>query len=82
MEAERREFSKFPRSLKKFIYLVKGQTNCWNKTFFNLFLEASQILYMEQLESELEKILGFRNLQEKVRKRVLHLSIVQVVEFH
>ena len=49
---------------------------------FNLFLEASQILYMEQLESELEKILGFRNLQEKVRKRVLHLSIVQVVEFH
>ena len=57
-EAESREFAKRLRSLEQFIQTVKGQYKFWNRMLFNLFLEISQIWY-------LEKKIGFRNLQEK-----------------
>ena len=36
--------------------------------FFNLFLEISHINKLEELELKLEKLLGFRNMQEKLEK--------------
>ena len=44
--AESREFANFLRSLEQLIQVVKGQNNFWNRMFFNLFLEVSQIWYI------------------------------------
>ena len=69
-ETEGRESAKFLRSLEQFIQTVKGQkqflvTEC----FFNLFLEVCQISKKKNnYNSNLKKILGFRNLQETLEK--------------
>ena len=54
-------FSKFWRSLEQFIQTVKSQNNFWNRMFFNLFLEVSQIKF------KLEKIIGVQKSTGKVR---------------
>jgi hypothetical protein len=37
-------FKSFSQSLEQFVQTVKGQNNFWRKeSFFNLFLEVSQI---------------------------------------
>ena len=68
-EAEGREFAKFLRSLEQFIHIVKGQNIFWQQ---NSFLTCSWRFLisnkLEQLEFKLEKILGFRNMQEKLEK--------------
>ena len=58
--------SKFLRSLEQFIQTVKVHSGhvLVTECFFNLFLEVYDIL--EQLEFKLEKILGFRNMREKI----------------
>ena len=71
-EAEGREFAKFLRSLEQFIQTVKGQNNFWRQ---NAFLTCSWRFLMsnksEQLEFKLKKkILGFRNMQEKLGKAI------------
>ena len=49
--------------------VVKGQNNFWQQ---NAFLTCSWRFLtshkLEQLEFKLEKILGFRNMQEKLEK--------------
>ena len=67
LDAEGWEFAKFLRSLEQFIQTVEGQTNFWSQ---NAFLTCSWRFLisdkLEQLEFKLEKILGFRNMQEKL----------------
>ena len=76
-EAEGREFAKFLRSLEQFIQTVKGPNNCWQQ---NVFLSCSWRFLisnnLEQLEFKLEKILGFRNMQEKLEKLPTYLQII------
>ena len=66
-EAESQEFAKILRSLEQFIQTVKGQNNFWQQ---NAFLTCSWRFLIsnksEQLEFKLEKILEFRNMQEKL----------------
>ena len=61
------EFEKILRSLEQFIQTIKGQNNFWQQ---NAFLTCSwrflRYNELEQLEFKLEKILGFRNMQEKL----------------
>ena len=68
-EAEGQAFSKILRSLEQFIQTVKGQNNFWQQ---NAFLTSSWRFLisneLEQLEFKLEKILGFKNMQEKLEK--------------
>ena len=67
-EAEGQEFAKFLRSLEQFIQIVKGQNIFW---YQNAFLTCSwrflrsQIIY-NNYNSNWKKILGFRNMQEKL----------------
>ena len=68
IEAEDREFAKILRSLEQFIQTVKRQNNFWYQnaflTFSWRFLRSTKL---EQLKFKLEKkILGFRNMQEKL----------------
>ena len=60
-EAEGREFAKFLRSLELHIYSnsERSEKLLVTECFFNLFLEVSHIW---------KKILGFRNMQEKLEK--------------
>ena len=71
-QAEGREFAKFLSSLEQFIQTVKGQNNFWQQ---NVFLTCSWrfLIYnkLEQLKFKLKKILGFRNLQEKLENKDL-----------
>ena len=62
-EAEGREFAKFLGSLEQFIQIVKGQNN-----FRNAFLTCSwRFLRSKKSEQfKLEKILRFKNMQEKI----------------
>ena len=58
-EAEGREFSKFVRSLEQFIQTVKGQNNFWQQnTFLTCSWRFLRYNELEQLELELEKIVG------------------------
>ena len=59
---EGQEFAKFLRSLEQFLV-----TEC----FFNLLLEISQISKNRTIicNADWKKILGFRNLQEKLEKK-------------
>ena len=65
LETEGQEFAKILRSLEQFVQTVKGQNNFW---WQNAFLTCSwKFLISNKLEQvELEKLLGFRNMQ--VRK--------------
>ena len=51
---------------------MKGQNNFYflvTECFFNLFLDVYNLLdKLEQSEFKLEKIMGFRNMQEKLGK--------------
>ena len=62
-EAEGREFAKVLRSLEQFVRTVKGQNNLLVPGGF------SDIIKIDQLEFKLEKILAFRNMQEKLENR-------------
>ena len=64
-KAEGREFAKFLRSLEQFIQTVKGQNAFLTCSWRFLILSNK----LEQLEFKLEKnnkLLGFRNMQEKL----------------
>jgi hypothetical protein len=68
-EAEGREFANFLRSLEQFVRTVKGQ---------NLFLEVSQIKEIRtNHNSNWKKLLGFRNMQEKLEKE--YVIITQII---
>ena len=60
-KAEGREFANFLRSLEQFIQIVNGQnaflTCSWR------FLRSDKL---EQLQFKFEKLLEFRNMQEKL----------------
>ena len=66
-KAEGREFAKNWRSLEQFIQTVKGQNNFWQQ---NAFLTCSwRFVTSSELEhyiSNWKKLLGFRNMQEKL----------------
>ena len=70
------EFAKFLRSLEQFIQTVKGQNNFWQQNAFSTyswsFLMSDEF---KQLELKLEKILGFRNMREKLEKTFLLLLL-------
>ena len=55
------------RSLEQFILTVKGQNNFWCRNAFltcsRRFLRSNKL---EQVEFKLEKLLGFKNMQEKL----------------
>ena len=78
-EAEGREFAKFLRSLEQFIQAVKGQNNFLQQ---NAFLTCSWRFLihnkLEQLEFILEKIIVFRNMQEKLENFLLPLVKVML----
>ena len=66
-KAEGQEFPKFLRSLEQFIQTEKGQNNFLvTECFFNLFMEVSYTNHMNW-NSNWKKLLGFRNMQEKVK---------------
>ena len=73
--------SKFFRSIKQFIRTVKIQNNFW---WQNVFLTCSwrfpKSNESEQLEFKPEKLLGFRNMQEKLEKAV-NLPYLQKTDF-
>ena len=72
-EAEGQEFATFLRSLEQFIQTVKGQNNFWQQIAFLTFSWRFLTSYeLEQLEFKLEKILGFRNMQEKLEKEFIN----------
>ena len=73
-KAEGQEFTKLLRSLEQFIQTVKVQNNFW---YHNAFLTLSwRFLISNELEFKLEKILGFRKIQEKLEK---HVSTKQII---
>ena len=72
--ADGREFANFLRSLGQFILTAKVQNNFWSQ---NAFLTCSwRFLISNILELRLEKkILGFRNMQEKLEKVYLYIQV-------
>ena len=72
-EAEGREFAKVLRSLLRTICSISERTEQFLVTecFSNLFLEVYNKINnkLEQLEFKQKKILGFRNMQEKLEKK-------------
>ena len=63
-KAEGREFAKILRSLEQFIQTVEGQKNFREQ---NVFLTCSwRFLISNNLNSNWKKLLGFRNMQEKL----------------
>ena len=81
-EAEGREFAKILRPLEQFILTVKGQNNSWQQNAFLTcswrFLRSNKL---EQLEFKLEKLLGFRNMQENLEKTLsshLHINNIKL----
>ena len=66
-EAEGQEFANFLRSLEQSIQTERSEKCLVTKCFFNLFLENE----LEQLEF---KLLGFRNMQEKLENVKLVLK--------
>ena len=70
-EAKGREFAKILKSLEQFIQTVKEQFLV-SECFFNLILEVSQ----KNCNSNWKKILGVRNMQEKLEN-----TIVQIPDF-
>mgnify|MGYP001320089440 CR=1 FL=1 len=80
-EAEGREFAKFLRLVEQFIQTVKGQNNFSNRGFFNLFSEVSemQVYLIRTVRIQIgKKILGFRNMQEKLENSVFHNGTTQL----
>ena len=67
VEVEGREFAKILRSLEQFIQTVKGPKFFGNRVLFLTcslrFLISNKL---EQLNSNLKKLLGFREMQEKL----------------
>ena len=61
-KAEGREFTKILRSLKQVIQTVKGYRMLFER------VPGGFSYLIEQLEFKLEKVLGFRNIQEKLGK--------------
>ena len=59
-QAEGREFANILRSLEQFIQTVIGQN------IIHLFLEISNVSSIRTLIIQIGKILGFRNIQEKL----------------
>ena len=58
-EAEVQEFANFLRLLAQFIQTVKCHNIFWNRIFFNLFLEISQISYIRtSINSNWKKNIG------------------------
>ena len=53
------EFSKFLRSLEKFIQTVKWKNNFWNRMLFCLFLEISHKYLIHSNSLNWKQILGF-----------------------
>ena len=70
-EAKGREFAKFLRQLEQFIQTVKVQNNFLKQ---NAFLTCSWRFFrtnkLEKFEFKLEKIIGFRIVQEKLEKTI------------
>ena len=70
-EAEGREFEKILRSLEQFVRTVKGQNNFWQQ---NAFLTCSwrclRLDKLEILKSIWKKLLGLRNMQEKLENNL------------
>ena len=69
-EAEGREFAKILIPLEQFIQTVQGQNNFWLQNVFLTFPVGFSDLVINQnnYNSNLKKILGIRNMQEKLRK--------------
>ena len=73
-EAEGREFSKFLRSLEHLMQTVKSEQFLVTECFFNLFLKVSQISKNRKNRIQIgKKILGFRNMQDKLEKVIFCL---------
>ena len=45
----------FLRTLEQFIKTIKGQNNSWNRMFFTLFQEVSQLLYIRTILIQIGK---------------------------
>ena len=60
------KFAKTLRSIGKFIHTMKGQTNAFLTCSWR-FLRSN---ILEQLNWNWKKLLGFRNLQKKLEKRL------------
>jgi hypothetical protein len=81
-EAEGQEFAKNLRSLEQFVQTVKGQNKFWyQNTFLNCSWRFLRSNKLEQLEFELETMLGFRNVQEKLEKNSFKFSSFPVFQF-
>ena len=56
------------RSLEQFIQTVKGQNNVWLQNAFKLVPGGfSDLINLKNLNSNLKKLMGFRNMQEKLK---------------
>ena len=76
-EAEGQEFAKILRSLEQSVRnSERSEQFLVTECFFNSFLEVSQIYYIRTIEIKIvKKMLGFRNLQEKLEKVILSVPI-------
>ena len=68
-EAESQDFAKMLRSLEQFIQTVKGQNN------FGLQNALLTCYWRFLTSNKLEQLLGFRNIQEKLEKYCLPLTL-------
>ena len=75
-EAEGQEFAKFLRSQEQFIQTVKGQTIFGKRMLFKYFTGGfSYLINQNNWNSNWNKILGFRNMQEKLKKKYYHEDV-------
>ena len=66
-KAEDQEFANFLRLLEQSIRKVKDQNNFWSKMLFKLISEGfSDLINQNNYNSNWKKLLGFRNMQEKL----------------
>ena len=69
--ANGREFAKILESLEQFIQTLKGKNNFWNRILFELV--PGGFTDLVDHDSNWKKILGFRNLQENLKKVSVYL---------
>ena len=71
-ETEGREFVNVLRSLEQFIWTVKSQNNFWERMLFKI-VPGQEVYRMQHTkknyDSKWKKILGYRNLHEKLEKQ-------------
>ena len=68
MQAQKRPFVYNPYSRTICLNSERSEQFLVTECFFNLFLEVSQIYQIRTIRIQIGKILGFRNMQEKLEK--------------